>query len=238
MSHCLVASKISTIPIRMMGLVMSKNILWPHSHNKTLELFRISSPTSFSNLLLHQKRLLIWNPGILSFCYILLVVVCCVHSTQDSTQLNLMVYRVTEPFPGCTSLGLRMEIVDGDGSCLFRSFQSFFPHKTHKQWRILIADGIQNRAEEEDTTTYWLNRGNSFLEERLTKPYKDWAEFMKAMRGNQWGYIDWTIEFCLQQQIAIISFDAAGHPTYCRHKATAKIKGTYFIFNQENSRGQ
>ena len=181
-----------------------------------------------------QKMMFHQHPGICHDGQSCVFKLCAMH-----TILFWVNGRPREPFPGCSLLGLRMEEVLGDGSCLFRAFSALCTFRTHRQWRELLADRIQNRAEEEDTEQWWLDRANHSLEELLRKkgPYTSWTDFMDDMRKDQWGYVDWQHEFSLEQQAALVSFDSDGAATYIRHRAVAKVKNTFFLVNQKNSQG-
>lgn len=131
-----------------------------------------------------------------------------------------------------------MEVVDGDGSCLFRSFSALYPQLNHRQWRLQLVDRIESRVLEEGSEKKWLGRGNVSLEGLVDEPYKTWEDLMSAMKGNQWGYSSFLLEFTLKQQVALVSFDPRGHASYIRDPALHKVKGTAFIFNQETPAGE
>ena len=67
-----------------------------------------------------------------------------------------------EAFPGMNAMGLRMEPVEGDGNCLFRSFAVLRPEKDHREWREELVNLLEGIA-----TAEHIDQQGAFPQESL-----------------------------------------------------------------------
>jgi hypothetical protein len=152
-----------------------------------------------------------------------------------------------------TAMGLTMETVLGDGNCLFRCFQAFNSSRDHQQWRQGLVDHLEGLvAVEPHRESHYLGRGNTALEDllwvsrydkktgklvRTQQLYRTFHDLMQAMRGGQWGYTEFILEFSLLTKLAVVTFDPSGRAAYNRHPALATVKDTVFMVNCKNQKG-
>ena len=179
-------------------------------------------------------------------------VLCAEHTISCAVHADTWyAYRSVEAFPGMSAMGLRMEPVEGDGNCLFRSFAVLRPEKDHRQWREELVNLLEGIATAEHKEHVYLGRANIQLESRLWKTvrsargiptrklrlYPDFSSLMKDMRKEQWGWGDFIDLFSLVNKVAVVCFQASDRFIYNRHRAVDRIKETLFLVNVQDTQG-
>ncbi len=91
-------------------------------------------------------------------------------------------------------MGLSVQSVPGDGSCLFHCFATWCSQKTALEWRHCLTDQIETRAAagvDGEDSSWFFKRSLLYFGDQ----YSTFEELMQGMRMDAWGYCDYITEF-------------------------------------------
>ncbi len=100
---------------------------------------------------------------------------------------------------------LVVEFVPPDGNCLFHTFSFLESSRTMMEWREVLCNRIQQKADTGNNHQGWVSRAN-ILQPESRKRYADFNSWIMAMRQFEWGNSDFITEFCCELQAEVYCF--------------------------------
>ena len=132
---------------------------------------------------------------------------------------------------------LVMEFVPPDGHCLFHTFSFLESSRTMMEWREVLCNRIQQKADTCNNHQSWVSRANN-LQPESRQCYADFNSWIMAMRQFEWGNSDFITEFCCELQAEVYCFLSTGDISLMRPAEVINCQRTYFIVNQVDDQGK
>ena len=132
---------------------------------------------------------------------------------------------------------LVVEFVPPDGNCLFHTFSFLESSRTMMEWREVLCNRIQQKADTGNNHQGWVSRAN-ILQPESRKRYADFNSWIMAMRQFEWGNSDFITEFCCELQAEVYCFFSTGEISLMRPAEVINCQRTYFIVNEVDNHGK
>jgi hypothetical protein len=122
------------------------------------------------------------------------------YRTLDTLSNKVLYCRLVELL---AQYNLVMEFVPPDGHCLFHTFSFLESSQTMMEWREVLCNRIQQKADTCNNHQSWVSRANN-LQPESRQCYADFNSWIMAMRQFEWGNSDFITEFCCELPFSVL----------------------------------